>query len=53
VLPIGGGVVGAIALLFTARAWSRRGRAAVVAPDDALDAALERRLDEALEEYDG
>ncbi len=52
VLPIGGGAIGALALGFTARAWSRRGRLAASAGEALLDAGLERRVDEALESFE-
>jgi cytochrome c-type biogenesis protein CcmH len=52
VLPIGGGAVGALALGLTARAWSRRGGLAVPGGETPLDAGLERRVDEALGEFE-
>ena len=51
-LPIGGGAVGALALGLTARAWSRRGRLAAPAGEVPLDAGLERRVDEALGQFE-
>ena len=53
VLPLGGAAVGAVALAFAARAWTR-GRAPAASRAEAeLTAEDERRVDEALARFDG
>ena len=54
VLPLGGAGVAAIALAFAAYAWSRgRNPASANLPQAGLTAEEERRVDEALERFDG
>jgi cytochrome c-type biogenesis protein CcmH len=53
VLPIGAGVLGALAVGAIAWSWSRRGRRESEEPAPGLDVLSERRVDQALEEFDG
>jgi cytochrome c-type biogenesis protein CcmH len=54
VLPLGGAAVGAIALAFAARAWTHaRAPAGATLAHAGLTTEDERRVDEALEQFDG
>jgi cytochrome c-type biogenesis protein CcmH len=54
VLPLGGALIGAVALAFAARAWTQaRAPAVAGAAPGELSAEDERRVDEALERFDG
>jgi cytochrome c-type biogenesis protein CcmH/NrfF len=54
VLPLGGAAVGAVALAFAALAWTRVRAPASAGPGQArLTAEDERRVDEALRQFDG
>jgi cytochrome c-type biogenesis protein CcmH len=52
VLPLGGAAAGAVALAFAARAWTRA-RTVPAAVPNGLTPEDERRVDEALEQFDG
>jgi cytochrome c-type biogenesis protein CcmH len=54
VLPLGGALVGAVALAFAARHWTKaRGPSVAGVSPSGLSAEDERRVDEALEGFDG
>ena len=53
VLPLGGAAVGAVALAFAARAWTRGRAPAASRADAGLTAEDERKVDEALARFDG
>lgn len=53
VLPIGGAMAGVVVLGFGARYWARPPSGASPPPPPALDADIERRIDEELERFDG
>jgi cytochrome c-type biogenesis protein CcmH len=53
VLPLGGAALGAVALAFAARAWTHARAAPSGVPAGRLSAEDERRVDEALERFDG
>jgi len=52
VLPLGGALAGVVVLGLGARHWSRS-PARAAAPAPGLDAEMERRIDEELEQFDG
>ena len=53
VLPISGAMAGVVALGFGARYWARPPSGPSPPPPPALDADIERRIDEELERFDG
>ncbi len=53
VLPIGGAMAGVVVLGFGARYWARPPSGPSPPPPPALDADIERRIDEELERFDG
>jgi cytochrome c-type biogenesis protein CcmH len=52
-LPLGGLVLGVVAVGVLAWTWSRRAREPGPAADEPLDPALERRLDDELARFEG
>lgn len=53
VLPLGGAALGAVALAFAARAWTHARAVPGGVPPGRLSVEDERRVDEALERFDG
>ena len=53
VLPFGGAMAGVVVLGFGARYWARPPSGPSPPPPPALDADIERRIDEELERFDG